>query len=117
MILAGDIGGTNARLALCSSDGRRIVRQDAIPSRAQPSLERIVKVFLGPRPPAIRAATLGIAGPVVNVPAAQGGGDVAQAGVASGRTWFMCCGGNSVVDVTTDAGKHWWQAFPSYPPT
>jgi glucokinase len=66
MILAGDIGGTNARLALCSSDGRRIVRQDSIPSRDQPSLERIVKGFLGPRPPAIHAATLGIAGPVVN---------------------------------------------------
>jgi glucokinase len=65
MILAGDIGGTNARLALCTPDGKRIVRQDAIPSRDQPSLERIVKAFLGPRPPSIRAATLGIAGPVV----------------------------------------------------
>jgi hypothetical protein len=52
-----------------------------------------------------------IAGPVVNVPAAQGGVTVAQAGVANARTWFMCCGGNTVVDVTTDAGKHWWQAF------
>jgi glucokinase len=65
MILAGDIGGTNARLALCTPDGKRVVRQEAIPSRGQPSLERIVKQFLGPKPPAIRAATLGIAGPVV----------------------------------------------------
>ncbi len=52
-----------------------------------------------------------IAGPVANVPAAQGGVAVAQAGVVNARTWFMCCGGNTVVDVTTDAGKHWWQAF------
>jgi hypothetical protein len=52
-----------------------------------------------------------IAGPVVNVPAAQGGVDVVRAGVINARTWFMCCGLNTVVDVTSDAGKHWWQAF------
>lgn len=51
-----------------------------------------------------------IAGPIVNVAAAQGGEDVAQAGVVSAHTWFMCCGLNTVVDVTTDAGKHWWTA-------
>jgi len=52
-----------------------------------------------------------IAGPIVNVPAAQGGVDVARAGAVDARTWFMCCGLNTVVDVTTDAGKHWWAAF------
>jgi hypothetical protein len=52
-----------------------------------------------------------IAGPIVNTPAAQGGVDVAQAGVVNAHTWFMCCGLNTVVDVTTDSGKHWWQAF------
>ena len=52
-----------------------------------------------------------IAGPIVNVPAAQGGVDVAQAGVVNAHTWFMCCGLNTVVDVTADAGKHWWVAF------
>jgi hypothetical protein len=52
-----------------------------------------------------------IAGPVVNVPAAQGGVDVAQAGVVNAHTWFMCCGLSTVVDVTPDAGKHWWVAF------
>jgi hypothetical protein len=51
-----------------------------------------------------------IAGPVVNVPAAQGGVGVAQSGVVDARTWFMCCGLNTVVDVTPDAGKHWWGA-------
>jgi hypothetical protein len=52
-----------------------------------------------------------IAGPIVNVPAAQGGVDVAQAGVVNARTWYMCCGLNTVVDVTSDAGRHWWVAF------
>jgi hypothetical protein len=47
----------------------------------------------------------------VNVAAAQGGVDVAQAGVVNAHTWFMCCGLNTVVDVTHDAGKHWWAAF------
>lgn len=51
-----------------------------------------------------------IAGPIVNVPAAQAAADVAQSGVVNARTWFMCCGLNTVVDVTTDAGKHWWAA-------
>ena len=58
-----------------------------------------------------RGKTWRIARPVLNVPAAQVGVAVAQAGVVNARTWFMCCGGNTVVDVTTDAGKHWWQAF------
>ena len=52
-----------------------------------------------------------IAGPLVNVPAAQGGVDVAQSGAYSSRLWFMCCGLNTVVDVTSDAGRRWWQAF------
>jgi hypothetical protein len=51
------------------------------------------------------------AGPAVDLPVAQGGIAVAQAGVVGARTWFMCCGLNTVVDVTPDAGKHWWQAF------
>jgi glucokinase len=65
VILAGDIGGTNARLALATPDGKRIVRQETLPSRGEPGLESIVKAFLGPRPPKIRAATFGIAGPIV----------------------------------------------------
>ena len=57
------------------------------------------------------AKTWRIAGPIVNVPAAQAASDVAQAGVVSSRIWFMCCGLNTVVDVTPDAGKHWWEAY------
>lgn len=51
------------------------------------------------------------AGPEVDLPVAQGGIAVAQAGVVKPQIWFMCCGLNTVVDVTADAGKHWWQAF------
>jgi len=51
-----------------------------------------------------------IAGPIVNVPAAQAGSAVGHAGVVNTRIWFLCCGLNTVVDVTADAGKHWWVA-------
>jgi hypothetical protein len=51
------------------------------------------------------------AGPVLHIPAAQAAVAVAQAGMISPRIWFACCGLNGVVDVTPDAGKHWWQAF------
>jgi hypothetical protein len=51
-----------------------------------------------------------IAGKIVNVPAAQGAAALAQSGVVNPRTWFMCCGLDTVVDVTPDAGKHWWAA-------
>jgi hypothetical protein len=52
-----------------------------------------------------------IAGPAVNPAAASAPVDVAQAGVVNAHTWFMCCGLNTIVDVTPDAGKHWWAAF------
>lgn len=51
------------------------------------------------------------AGPVLHIPAAQAAVGVAQAGVISPRIWFACCGLNGVVDVTPDAGTHWWQTF------
>jgi glucokinase len=63
VILAGDVGGTNARLALF--DGRVPVRQESFASAEFASLEEIVRAFLGPSPPLIEAATFGIAGPVV----------------------------------------------------
>ena len=65
MLLAGDIGGTNTRLALYGDDAKRAIREDSLPSRSFPSLERAVRAFLGPRPPHIGAATFGIAGPVI----------------------------------------------------
>jgi glucokinase len=66
VILAGDVGGTNARLALFEAGGRVRVRQEAFPSQKFASLEEVVRAFLGPKPPQIAAATFGIAGPVVN---------------------------------------------------
>jgi hypothetical protein len=51
-------------------------------------------------------------GPVLHVPAAQGPLAVDQAGVAGPRTYFAWCGAcNTVIDITPDAGQHWWQTF------
>jgi hypothetical protein len=51
-------------------------------------------------------------GPVLHVPAAQGPLAVDQAGVAGPRIYFAWCSAcNTVIDVTADAGKHWWQTF------
>ena len=65
MILAGDVGGTNARFALFEPGGRVRVRQDSLRSADHRSLESAVRAFLGANPPTIEAATFGIAGPVV----------------------------------------------------
>ncbi len=65
MLLAGDIGGTNTRLALYSDDASRVVREDSLSSPSFGSLEDAVRAFLGPRPPRISTATFGIAGPVI----------------------------------------------------
>jgi glucokinase len=64
MLLAGDVGGTNARLALVTDAGR-VVRRDVLASREHAGLESVVRAFLGPRPPRVRAASFGIAGPVI----------------------------------------------------
>ena len=64
MLLAGDIGGTRARLLLLAPDGR-VVRRDVFDSPAYPSLEAVVRSFLGPRPPRVTSAAFGVAGPVV----------------------------------------------------
>lgn len=51
-------------------------------------------------------------GPVLHIPAAQGPVAVSQPGVAGPRIYFAWCGAcNTVIDVTPDAGKHWWQTF------
>jgi glucokinase len=65
VILAGDIGGTRARLMLVSPTGKKVARQAVYESRAYESLEAVVKEFLGRRPPKVTAACFGVAGPVV----------------------------------------------------
>jgi glucokinase len=67
MVLAGDVGGTNARLALVELDGRgaRITRDGRYRSRDYPGLTPIVRRFceeVGGRPD---RASFGIACPVV----------------------------------------------------
>jgi hypothetical protein len=54
-----------------------------------------------------------IAGPVLPIPPAPGPMAGVQPGVAGPDTYFASEGleGLTVVEVTTDAGKHWWQAF------
>jgi len=65
--LAGDVGGTHARLSLRGPGGRH-VRTEVFQSRLFPSLEAVVQAFLGgvrPRPKVL-AAAFGVAGPVVH---------------------------------------------------
>lgn len=66
-LLAGDIGGTNARLALFVSDssGLREERSATFPSEQFPSLSAVIRTFLAADPsPPPSFAGLGIAGPV-----------------------------------------------------
>ncbi|MGH7296729.1 MAG: glucokinase [Polyangiaceae bacterium] len=65
MLLAGDIGGTNARLALLTPAGRPQRRQ-VYQSRSFPSLEAVLREFLGKPAPRVTTAAFGVAGPVVN---------------------------------------------------
>ena len=66
MILAGDIGGTNTRLALFEpgAKGWKIRFERTFPSRERPSLESTLEEFLSLRPAKITGASFGIAGPV-----------------------------------------------------
>lgn len=52
------------------------------------------------------------AGPVLHSPAAQGPIAVGQPGMVGARILFAWCGAcNSVIDTSSDAGRHWWQTF------
>jgi glucokinase len=69
MLLVGDIGGTNTRLALFTDDAAEVVRQDISPSASHKSLGAAIEAFLaagGARRPRLRGATFGIAGPVLH---------------------------------------------------
>lgn len=69
MILAGDIGGTNARLACFTADaGGRLasVLERDYPSRDHATLEEIVAQFVSGREVELEGACFGIAGPVSN---------------------------------------------------
>jgi len=68
MILAGDIGGTNARLAYFQPQNGhlRLVSERTFPSREHSELGEIVTEFVGSSSSKPDAACFGIAGPVVN---------------------------------------------------
>jgi len=66
VILAGDIGGTNTRLALVDGDPRAPAAVEIYPSAAQSSLEEMVVEFLRAHPATLAAACFGVAGPVQN---------------------------------------------------
>jgi glucokinase len=67
-ILAGDIGGTNARLALfdVKSGNFNLVSSTIFPSRQYSGLDQIVKEFVSKSPTKPAQACFGIAGPVTN---------------------------------------------------
>jgi len=66
VILAGDIGGTNARLACFNRDGERLVpvQERDYPSREHTGLDEIVKKFVADYNVSVEQACFGIAGPV-----------------------------------------------------
>lgn len=68
MILAGDIGGTNARLAFFQpqNGNLRLVSERVFPSREHSDLGEIVSKFLSDADTRPEAACFGIAGPVRN---------------------------------------------------
>jgi glucokinase len=68
MILAGDIGGTNTRIALFEQDGSnlKLARECIYPSREHASLDEIVGLFLRGQAATAATACFGIAGPVMD---------------------------------------------------
>jgi glucokinase len=68
MILAGDIGGTNSRLAFFTRHGKRLepVAEQTYISRDHENLESVVKKFVSSHDLPVDVACFGIAGPVKN---------------------------------------------------
>jgi glucokinase len=66
MILAGDIGGTNTRLALCRQGGQglSLFAEERYPSAEFSGLDEIIKGFLSGRPERVERACFGVPGPV-----------------------------------------------------
>lgn len=68
MILAGDIGGTNSRLALFNGSPAKpeIATSEVFPSAAHSGLAEIVRIFRANHADPIAAACFGVAGPVLD---------------------------------------------------
>lgn len=63
-LLAGDIGGTNARLRLYDLLGAVVLDETNLSSATAPSLEALLGPYLEEKKVDVRAAVLGVAGPV-----------------------------------------------------
>jgi len=66
LVLAGDIGGTNARFRLYDIGGKRVVHERTLESRSAKSLSALLAPYVKDAPGRVRAAALGVAGPVVD---------------------------------------------------
>jgi glucokinase len=68
VILAGDVGGTKANLALFEARGERLIEHRArrFESRAYPDLVHLVREFLGGGSEPIGRVGFGVAGPVID---------------------------------------------------
>lgn len=68
MILAGDIGGTSARVALVevSTPTPRVVVEERYPSSAFEGIDGLATAFLTTHPAPVEAACFGVAGPVTS---------------------------------------------------
>jgi glucokinase len=68
MILAGDIGATNSRLAFFSERGERLepVVEETYPTRRHANLQAIVQKFVSAHDLPVDVACFGVAGPVRN---------------------------------------------------
>lgn len=66
MILAGDIGGTQTRLALFDGNSREPLALTIYPSRKHPGLEEIVAAFMAEHPVYLEGACFDVAGPIRN---------------------------------------------------
>src|SRR5438445_13477129 len=88
-VLAGDLGGTNTRLAIVSTDGgpRRWVAREDFHSRDHDSLEELVRAFLSRPAHPGATATFGGAGPVV---AGQGSITNLPSGIDAARRAAPC---------------------------
>lgn len=64
MILSGDIGGTNTRLAFF--EGTKLVSEKKFKSKDHKSLEEIVELFLKEEKKEVARACFGVAGPIVD---------------------------------------------------
>ncbi len=65
-VLAGDIGGTNSRLALCQVTGGKVqaLVEHTYASAAYPSLSEVVRTFLASQGAHVHSACFGLPGPV-----------------------------------------------------